>query len=68
MPVQEKYAQSTNESIDSVFVAGYTFTVPDFDFQSAEILNDIKAGEIEGQEIQERKVVDVDSLNRVCSL
>jgi hypothetical protein len=68
MPVQVTYAQSANESIGSVFVEGYTFAVPDLDFQSAEILNDIKVGEMEGQVIQERKVVDVDSLNRVCSL
>ena len=56
------------ESFDSLFKEGYTFKVEVYDFDSPEIKKEIEAAHKEQQAILDRKVVDVDSLNRVCVL
>ncbi len=56
------------ESFDSLFKEGYTFKVEVYDFDSPEIKNEIEVAHKEQQAILDRKVVDVDSLNRVCVL
>jgi len=56
------------ESFDSLFKEGYTFKVEVYDFDSPEIKKEIELAHKEQQEILDRKVVDVDSLNRVCVL
>ena len=56
------------ESFDSLFKEGYTFKVEVYDFDSPEIKKEIEVAHKEQQAILDRKVVDVDSLNRVCVL
>lgn len=56
------------ESFDSLFKEGYIFKVEVYDFDSPEIKKEIEAAHKEQQAILDRKVVDVDSLNRVCVL
>lgn len=56
------------ESFDSLFKEGYTFKVEVYDFNSPEIKNEIEATHKEQQAILDRKVVDVDSLSRVCAV
>ncbi len=55
-------------SADSLFKEGYTFKVEVYDFESEEIKKQIEAAHKAQQDILERKVVDVDSLNRACVL
>lgn len=68
MPLTTNKQYAEVESFDSLFKEGYTFKVEVYDFESPEIKKEIEAAHKEQQAILDRKVVDVDSLSRVCAL
>ena len=59
---------AVSEDVSHLFKAGYAFKVEVYDFNSDEIRKEIEIAHQEQQAILDRKMVDSDSLNRVCSL
>jgi len=68
MPLATNNQFVEDESYASLFKKGYTFKIEVYDFDSPELKKEIEAAHKEQQAILDRKVVDVDSLNRVCVL
>ncbi|MDB5198713.1 MAG: hypothetical protein JWO92_676 [Chitinophagaceae bacterium] len=54
------------EGTDSLFKEGYTFELKTFNFESPSMKKAITKAHKEQEEVRERKLVDVESLNRVC--